>query len=86
MKLSTKNIEVLNSIESYIDSQEAARKIFQMCLRKKKYATVEEAKEQCKKKEKEIKYYMKYYSCPICKSIHIARDLDRMWKKCKKTP
>ena len=44
-----------------------------------------EAKKQCLKKQKELKYYMKYYTCPICKSIHIARDLDSMWKRCKKT-
>ena len=63
-----------------------SERVFKMCLRKKKYATKSAAKKQCYHKGKELKYYMKYYTCPICKSIHIARDLYRMWKKCKKTP
>jgi len=62
-----------------------SERVFKMCLRKKKYASKSAAKKQCYHKGKELKYYMKYYTCPICKSIHIARDLDAMWKKCKKT-
>jgi hypothetical protein len=60
-----------------------SERVFKMCLRKKKYASKSAAKKQCYHKGKELKYYMKYYTCPICKSIHIARDLDAMWKKCK---
>ena len=63
-----------------------SERVFKMCLRKKKYASKSKAKKQCYHKGKEIKYYMRYYTCPICKSIHIARDLDKMWAKCKKTP
>ena len=62
-----------------------------MCLRKKPYDTEEEAKRACKKVWERKKYYMKHYICPICASKgkrawHIAKDLDAMWKKCKKTP
>ena len=72
--------------ESDLSSLSISKRVFKMCLRKKKYASKSAAKKQCYHKGKELKYYMKYYTCPICKSIHIARDLDAMWKKCKKTP
>jgi hypothetical protein len=75
MKLDRADISLLSISE----------RVFKMCLRKKKYASKSAAKKQCYHKGKELKYYMKYYTCPICKSIHIARDLDAMWKKCKKT-
>ena len=61
-----------------------SERVFKMCLRKKKYASKSAAKKQCYHKGKELKYYMKYYTCPICEGIYIARDLDKMWAKCKK--
>ena len=86
MRLSLKNLTVLESIiVGEASKQNTSDMIFKMCLRKKKYASKSAAKKQCYHKGKEIKYYMKYYTCPICKSIHIARDLDKMWAKCKKT-
>jgi len=57
---------------------------FKMCHRKKMYHSKEEAEKVCRKNKKKLGYYMKYYTCPICKGIHIAKDLDRMWAKCKK--
>ena len=72
--------------QSDISSLSVSQRVFKMCLRKKKYHSGKEAARQCRKKQKELKYYMKYYTCPICKSIHIARDLDKMWARCKKTP
>ena len=69
--------------QSDISSLSISERVFKMCLRKKKYPSKSAAKRQCYKKRQELKYYMKYYTCPICKGIHIARDLDAMWKKCK---
>ena len=71
--------------QSDISTLSISKRVFKMCLRKKKYPSKSAAKRQCYHKGKELKYYMKYYTCPICKSIHIAKDLDKMWAKCKKT-
>ena len=64
--------------------QEIYKRIYKMCVRKKKYPSKRAAKRACFHKGKEIKYYMKYYTCPICKKFHIAKDLDKMWAMRKK--
>ena len=71
--------------QSDISALSISERVFKMCLRKKPYNTEEEAEKACRGIWKRKKYYMKHYTCPICKSIHIAKDLDAMWKKCKKT-
>ena len=86
MRLPQECITVLESISQSLGLTAATQQadaVFKMCLRKKPYNTEEEAKKTCRAIWKRKKYYMKYYTCPICKSIHIATDLDRMWKKCK---
>lgn len=47
----------------------------EMCLKKKRYFTIEMAEHVQKKVKKERGTSLRIYSCPICCSFHLTNDL-----------